>query len=498
MPNLDPEDWTDFSADCHRALDEMIAFLNTYRDRKVWQPIPEHVRQKFQAPLPHAARGLGEVLDDFGRYIRPYATGNGHPLFMGWAHGAGTPVGMLAEMLAAGLNVNCGGRNHIGLVVERQIARWAAELFGFPDSSSGLFLTGTSAANHVAVLVARNVALGDQVRRKGLRGSGPQLAAYTSVEAHACVTGACEMAGMGSDFLRLIPVSDGGKMRMDRLAKAVRADREMGLRPFMVVATAGSVNTGAFDDLEAIGAFCRDENLWLHIDGAFGALCALAPALRHSITGIEQAHSIAFDFHKWAHIPYDAGFLLVRDAEAQLRTFANPAAYLARTAHGLAAGDTWPCDFGPDLSRSFRALKTWFAFQILGADKIGACIEHTCQIARYLAALIERSEMFELYAPVRLNIVCFGFKSPADPELNSKLVTELHESGVAAPSLTTLNGKLAVRAAIFNHRTTEEDMKFFCQALSDCGRRVLPNLRPYEGSRVGAACDPARSAAGNS
>ena len=471
MLDLDPEDWREFSADCHRALDEMIVFLSTLRDQKVWQPMPDRVRQKFQAPLPHGARKLSDVLDEFALSIRPYGTGNGHPLFMGWAHGAGTPVGMLAEMLSAGLNINCGGRDHIGLAVERQIAQWAAELFGFPDTSSGLFLTGTSAANHVALHVARDAALGEEVRRKGLREFG-QLVAYTSTEAHMSVTRACEMAGLGSDYLRPIPVDGTGKMRLDRLAEAVRLDRKAGLKPFMVNATAGTVNTGAFDDLNALGAYCRAEDLWLHVDGAFGALCALAPTLRHRIAGIEQAQSIAFDFHKWAHVPYDAGFLLVRDGQAQRRAFVSPTAYLSRTSAGLAVGETWPCDLGPDLSRSFRALKTWFTFQVFGADKIGACIEKTCRVAQDLGSLIEKSETFELYAPVGLNIVCFGLKEPADPDLNNKIVIDLQENGVAAPSSTILAGRPAIRAAIFNHRTTEEDMRLFYEALCKSQRRI--------------------------
>ncbi len=476
-PDLDPEDWGEFSADCHRALDEMIKFLSALGEQKVWQPMPDQVRQKFKASLPRGARDLSDVLDEFAHAIRPYGTGNGHPLFMGWAHGAGTPVGMLAEMLAAGLNANCGGRDHVGPAVERQIAQWAAELFGFPDTASGVFLTGTSAANHVALHVARDATLGEEVRRKGLREFG-QLVAYTSAEAHMSIIRACELAGLGSDYLRPIPVDDAGQMRLDLMAEAVRLDRKAGLKPFMVNATAGTVNTGAFDDLTALGAYCRDENLWLHVDGAFGALCALAPALRHKVAGIEQAQSIAFDFHKWAHVPYDAGFLLVRDGQAQRRAFASPTAYLSRASAGLAAGETWPCDLGPDLSRSFRALKTWFTFQVFGADKIGACIEKSCRVARYLGSLIEQSESFELYAPVGLNIVCFGLKDPADPYLNDKIVIDLQERGIAVPSSTTLAGRPTIRAAIFNHRTTEEDMRVFYEALCESKRRVSAKVSP--------------------
>jgi len=478
-PNLDPEDWPAFRAASRRALDDMIDFLQTVRARPVWQQAPAEVVREFRQPLPAAPQSLDEVLADFSSLVRPYATGNLHPLFMGWVHGAGTPVGMIAEMLAAGLNANCGGRNHIALDVERQIAAWAAQLFELPPDASGLFVTGTSAANHLALLVARTAALGDDVRAAGLRGAGPQLVAYTSAEAHGCIKQAMEMAGIGSRFLRLIPVDHRGAMRADCLAVAIAADRAGGLRPFMVAGTAGTVNSGAFDDLDALAEICRREKLWFHVDGAFGALVALSDSLRPLVRGIARADSIAFDFHKWAHVPYDAGFLLVRDAELHRRTFSNPAAYLHRAPSGLAAGEVWPCDLGPDLSRGFRALKTWFTFRVHGTDKIGACIEHTCRVAKYLETrLIEQSSLFEIAAPVTLNIVCFGLRMPADGELNKAIAIDLQERGVAAPSTTIIGGRTVIRAAIVNHRTTERDIDTLMAALRDSALRVtLAHMR---------------------
>jgi glutamate/tyrosine decarboxylase-like PLP-dependent enzyme len=478
-PNLDPEDWQAFRDASRRALDDMIDFLQTVRERPVWQQAPAEVVRRFHQPLPTAPQSLDEVLADFSTLVRPYATGNLHPLFMGWVHGAGTPVGMIAEMLAAGLNANCGGRNHIALDVERQIAAWAAQLFEFPADASGLFVTGTSAANHLALLVARNAALGDGVRDAGLRNAGPQLVAYTSAEAHGCIKQAMEMAGIGSRFLRLIPVDQRGAMRADCLTVAIAADRAGGLRPFLVAGTAGTVNTGAFDDLEALAEICRREKLWFHVDGAFGALVALSNSLRPLVRGIARADSIAFDFHKWAHVPYDAGFLLVRDAERHRRTFSSEAAYLHRAPSGLAAGEVWPCDLGPDLSRGFRALKTWFTFRVHGTDKIGACIEHTCRVAKYLETrLIEHSSLFEIVAPVTLNIVCFGLRASADSELNKAIAIDLQERGVAAPSTTIIDGRTVIRAAIVNHRTTEQDIDSLMAALRDSALRVtLAHMR---------------------
>ena len=222
------------------------------------------------------------------------------------------------------------------------------------------------------------------------------------------------MSGIGSEYLRRIPVDAKGAIRLDLLEQSIANDRRNGLQPFLVIGTAGTVNTGAFDDLSALSELCQREQLWFHVDGAFGAMCALSPELRPLVTGIENADSLAFDFHKWTHVPYDAGFLLVRDPDIHRRTFSSPAAYLNRAPSGLAAGDIWPCDLGPDLSRGFRALKTWITFQTFGARRIGACIEHTCRVAKRLEALIQQSDLFEMRAPVGLNIVCFGLKSSQD------------------------------------------------------------------------------------
>ncbi len=204
--DLDPENWEAFRATAHRALDDMIEHMRGLRERPVWREAPEEARERFRRELPVKGRDLAETLEDFDKYIKPYATGNAHPLFMGWVQGAGTPVGMVAEMLAAGLNVNCGGRNHIAIDVERQIALWMAQAFGFPPDASGIFVTGASMANFLSLLVAREHALGDKdVRLNGLSAIDGQLVAYASREAHNCVRQAMELAGLGSRHLRLIP-----------------------------------------------------------------------------------------------------------------------------------------------------------------------------------------------------------------------------------------------------------------------------------------------------
>ena len=460
-PSLDPADWDRFRADAHAALDRALSRLEHVADDPVWRPTPDHVRHSFTAPLPRDPRDLQDVLGDVDALIAPFVVGNTHPRFFGWAHGAGTPVGVVAELVAAALNANCGGRNHIGPIVERQIALWAAEAFGFPAGSSGVFVTGASQANFLALLVARDAALGHGVRARGLKGEPAQLCAYASAEAHGCVRQAMELAGIGSANLRVIETDAAGAIRLDVLQDAIAGDRDAGLAPFLLVGTAGAVNFGAFDDLEALADIAAAERLWLHVDGAFGALTALSPALKPLTRGLERADSVAFDFHKWAHAPYDAGFLLVRDAELHKATFAAPAAYLSRAPRGLAAGDDWPCDFGPDLSRGFRALKVWMTFQTFGADAIGAAIEANCAAAKRLAERVAASRVFELAAPVPLNIVCFSLRGETDGARNRELVMRLQERGLAAPSTTRIGGREVVRAAIFNHRTSFADIDGF-------------------------------------
>ena len=246
-------------------------------------------------------------------------------------------------------------------------------------------------------------------------------------------------------------------------------DREVGFKPFLVVASAGTVDIGAIDDLADLAAFCRAEGIWFHVDGAFGALAMLSPELAPKLKGIELADSIALDFHKWGQVPYDAGFLLVRDGESHRATFAQPAAYLRREARGLAAGTHWPCDFGPDLSRGFRALKTWFTLKTFGTDRLGAMISRTCALAKYLEARVQAEPRLELLAPVQLNIVCFRYR--ADDAVNAEIVADVQESGVAAPSSTTLDGRFAIRAAIVNHRTDTADIDVLVDAVLDFGAR---------------------------
>ena len=329
-------------------------------------------------------------------------------------------------------------------------------------------------ANFIAVLVARGLALGPNSRSAGVAASGPSLTAYASAAAHNCVPRAMDMAGLGSDALRPVALDSERRIDLDAAAKAIRADREAGRRPFLLVGTAGSVDTGAIDDLNGLADLAEREGLHFHVDGAIGALGVMSPELRPRLAGLERAHSVAFDFHKWGQAPYDAGFVLVRGGVAHMAAFASPAAYLKREQRGLAGGSPWPCDFGPDLSRGFRALKVWFTLKVHGSAALGAAMLQTCRLAERLAARVDAEPALERLAPAPLNIVCFRYRAPgeAGDRLNREIVFRLQESGVAAPSTTSIEGRLAIRAAIVNHRTRPEDVDMLIDSVLALGREL--------------------------
>jgi aromatic-L-amino-acid decarboxylase len=470
--SLDPDDWDEMRALGHRILDDMFDYQQGLRARPVWQAMPEAAHAALRRPLPGGPGRLEDAYRTLQESVIPYTVGNPHPGFMGWVHGAGTPVGMIAEMIAGALNANVGGRNQAPVELEQQVSSWMAGLFGFPEEARGTFVTGTSMANFMGVVVARTALLGQEVRAQGLAAGHGKLRAYTSAEAHGCIAKAMDMAGFGSDALCQVAVDAHGCLDLEDLRARIAQDRRAGLQPFLLVATAGTVNTGAIDPLEALAELARAEGLWLHVDAAYAALGMLAPEVAPLLKGIERADSLAFDFHKWGQVPYDAGYFLARDGAAMLAAFAAPAAYLQRAARGLAAGNAWPCDVGPDLSRGFRALKTWLTFQVLGADAIGRAIAANCALARRLGALVDAQPELELAAPVNLNIVCFRYACAEPERVNREIVLALYDEGRVAPSATTLNGRYAIRAALVNHRTELADIEALVDAVLRLGRNL--------------------------
>lgn len=457
---LDPEDWAAFRANAHALLDAALGKMERARDGRVWTPFPDAMKAAFDQPLPQ--NGLGEAaLSEQLQALLPYGAGNTHPRFFGWVHGSGTPQNVLAEITASALNANAGGRDHGAIYVERQVIRWCRELFGFPETASGLVVSGTSMATIIALKVARDARLAFASRKAGL--GAARLVGYASAEAHACNARAFDILGLGADALRRIPVNDRFEMDPAALRGAIAADIESGLQPFAIIGTAGTVNTGATDPLAEIADIAEAHGLWFHVDGAFGALATLVPHLHPRFAAIERADSLAFDFHKWMHVNYDAGCVLVRDEALHRRAFADRPDYLKGEARGLAAGNPWPVEYGPELSRGFRALKVWSQIAGFGTRRLGDAIAANCAQAAYLGAKVGADPQFELMAPVSLNICCFRYLAPgldgaALDALNAEIVIRLQEEGLAAPSTTRLHGASVIRVNLTNHRTQTADL----------------------------------------
>jgi glutamate/tyrosine decarboxylase-like PLP-dependent enzyme len=388
--------------------------------------------------------------------------------------GNGTAMGAIGDFLGAIVNPNMGGGNHVAVQVESQVIDWCKEIVGFPAEAGGLLLSGASMANLVALAVARNATADCDVRSLGVRAMPAALRVYASVEVHSCAQKALEMLGLGSEALRKVPVDAHYQIDPAALQRMIDEDRARGLKPACVIGTAGTINTGAVDDLQALAALCAREKLWFHVDGAIGAVVTLAPRHRRLMAGMERADSVALDLHKWLHVPFEAGCALVRNSAAQRATFALTPAYLKHAERGLASGALWFSDYGPQLSRGFRALKVWLSFKEHGLDKLGRLIDQNIAQAHELAALIRAQPHLELMAPVVLNIVCFRYRPAglAGDQLNAfneELLIRLHESGIAAPSYTTLNGNYCLRAAIANHRTESRDLKIMLDAILELG-----------------------------
>lgn len=476
--SLDPENWEEFGELAHKMLDQALSHMATCRERPVWQPVPDASKRALQQPLPLQAQGTASTGEELIQHILPYGVGNTHPKFFGWVHGSGTPGGIIADMMAAAMNANLGGRDHSAIYVERQVISWCRETFQFPEGSSGLVVSGTSMASLIALKTARDRKLGIDVRNTGIGIEGGRLKAYASAQAHACISKTFDILGLGQNALQPIPVNDAFQMDIDALRAAIEKDIAAGYEPFCIVGTAGSVNTGAIDDLLAISNLAQEYNLWFHIDGAFGALGWLCEDLRSRLAGLNLADSLAFDFHKWMHVNYDAGFVLVRDGEAHRASFSSRPDYLAAEERGLAGGNPWFCEYGLELSRGFRALKIWWQIKEHGLEKIALKISDNCRQASYLGKIIEENQATELLVPVSLNIVCFRYITPdhsaeQQNEINKEIVIQLQEQGLAAPSTTMLSGVLAIRVNITNHRTRLTDCDELVSACVTLGNEII-------------------------
>jgi len=478
---LDPENWEEMRALAHRMVDDAVDFVQHVAERPVWQPVPADTKQRLTAPAPTAPEKPERVYEAFKRDILPYPMGNVHPRFWAWYMGSGTIMGALGDFMAAVMNPNVGGGNHVANLVEQQVVGWMRDLLGFPAGTSGLLVSGASMANLIGITVARNTCCGYDVRRQGVRAAPGPLTVYASTEVHSCNQKAVEALGLGTSALRSIPVAQDYTIDLESLQRQIALDREAGMVPFCVIGTAGTINTGAIDNLDALAELSKRERLWFHVDGAIGAVAVLADSVRDKLSGIERADSVALDLHKWMHVPFEAGCVLVRNEAAHREAFSLTPAYLAREAEsgGLASGAFWFSDYGLQLSRQFRALKVWLSIKEHGLDRFGRMMQRNIEQAHYLGSLIDASAQLELSAPIGLDIVCFRFNPGGLGEeqlerLNRDILIQLQERGIAAPSYTTLAGKYCLRVAIANHRSRNEDFDLLVAEVLKIGHELTP------------------------
>ena len=478
---LDPTDWEEFRELSHRMVDDTIDHLKELRNNVPWTPTPTIVQETIaREPLPKQAQGARTAYEDFLKNVRPYSVGNRHPRFWGWMKSNGTPLAMMSEMLAASMNAHLAGFNHAPKLVELQVIKWLATVMGFPESSSGILASGGTLANIIGIAVARHAQAGFDVRAEGLFARS-RMTVYASVEMHSWLKKGVELLGLGRASFRAIPVDGAWQVDVAAMRRQIKEDRAAGLQPICIVGSAGTINTGAIDNLDALADLAREQGLWFHIDGAIGSMASMSPNLKPLLKGMERADSLAFDLHKWGYLPYEIACVLVRDADKHRAAFETPSPYLQSENRGVLAGGLVFADRGPELSRGFKALKAWMTLKAEGTNKIGAVIEQNVAQARRFATELAAIPEFVIDAPVSLNVVCWRAKpdgsSPEQQDaLNRELLVHLQETGVAICSSTLLNGRFVIRLAVANHRSRWEDyaslLAALPEALRTCKRAV--------------------------
>ncbi len=447
----------------HAAVDGVADHLAQLPSGPVWQPLPDALRkQLLDLPLPEHPDTLDDLVATALRDVLPHAMGNGHPAFFGWVNPPPSSAGIVASLAAAAMNPSVVSGDHADVHLERAVVRWLAELVGFPHAPGGGLLTsGASAATIICLAGARSRALaavGHDIRRDGLAG-GPQLVAYVPAEAHSCVRRALELLGLGSVAMRDVPL-DRGRLDVVALRAAIAADRASGALPALLVGSAGTVNAGVIDPLDALADVAATETLWFHVDGAYGAFGVLDPAIAARYRGMERADSLVLDPHKWLGVPVDAGCALVRRGDDLRDAFTLIPPYLRQDA-GAPVGTF--AEYGPEQTRPFRALKTWATIAARGRAGLAAQVARANELARELAALVERQPELELAAKPETSIVAFRAHpagcTPAQlDDVNLAVPEAVQGRGRAFLTGTVLEGRETLRACILHPDTSSKHL----------------------------------------
>jgi glutamate/tyrosine decarboxylase-like PLP-dependent enzyme len=465
------------------AASEIVEILSELRGASETTPVlrtadADDLARRISGSIPRNGTPIHELLAEIKRDLLPFCRRNDSPRFFGYVCSGGSDAGTLADFLASGLNQNVTAWRSAPAAaeMERLVVEWLREITGLPEGSEGLLLGGGSSANLTALAVARDAKAGADVSAGGLLTLGREMTLYASDEAHMSIARAASLLGIGRENLRILPSTPEYTIDLDSLRGAVASDRRDGRLPFCVVANAGSTNTGAVDPLAEIASLCRAEGLWLHVDGSYGGLARLAPSAGGRLESLGEADSVAVDPHKWLHVPFDCGALLVRDASALKAPFSEVGAYARTREAGARAAFTF-FEHGPELSRRFRALKVWMVMRHLGTDRLGRLIDHDLAAARSLAVRIERAPDLELLAPVPLSTVCFRYapggveEGDLDP-LNRRILEHLQSEARVYPTHAQIKGRFAIRACILNPRTTESDLDLLVEEVKRLGREA--------------------------
>ncbi len=456
------------------AADLAMDHLGGIRAGPVWPPMGEAARAWLRdQPLPELGRPAEMVLADIAEHVLPYPMGNGHPRFFGWVNSPPQPVGVLVEPIAAAMNPSCAGGDHAAVAVERCVVRWLAELLGYPcPPGGGLLTSGASLATITALAAARYRAAaadGWDVRADGLTGR-PPFVLYVSAEGHSCLRKAAELLGIGTRGVRVVPADEEFRMDLAALRGSLARDRAAGLRPFCVAATAGTVNSGAIDPLDELADIAADQGLWLHVDGAYGALGAADPAIAPRYAGMARADSLALDPHKWLGVPVDCGCLLVREPLALREAFSLVPPYLRDAS---ASGPGWFSEYGPEQTRPFRALRAWATMAYLGRSGITALVARAVALARTLAEMVDGADDLDRLAPAVLSIVAFRFRPAGRTDRQVDAINEAIPPAVQRRGRAFLTGtrlaRPALRACLIHPDTTADDLAILLDEVRAAG-----------------------------